>query len=71
MRWLFNSDYFFFPPPKTTRSGDARKILEYVPKNIPIVSTSAKYRVDSGPNTNRARSTKITVSEVFIERVNV
>jgi hypothetical protein len=50
-----------------TRSGEARKIDEYVPKNIPAVSINAKYFVVIGPKKNRARSTRITVNEVQID----
>ena len=32
-----------------TKSGEARKIEEYVPKNIPAVSIRAKYLVETGP----------------------
>ena len=50
-----------------TSKGLARNIDEYVPKNIPAVSINAKYLVDTGPKKNKARSTRMTVSEVAID----
>ena len=50
-----------------TRRGEAKKIDEYVPKNIPAVSISAKYLVETGPKKKSARSTRITVREVQID----
>jgi hypothetical protein len=53
-----------------TRSGLARKIDEYVPKNIPAVSMRANTFVEAGPKKKSARSAIITVREVLIDRVN-
>ena len=50
-----------------TKNGEARKIEEYVPKNIPAVSIKAKYLVDSGPKKNNASKTIITVTEVKMD----
>ena len=52
-----------------TKSGLARKIDEYVPKNIPAVSIIAKTLVLDGPKKTKARSAIMTVDEVAIERV--
>ncbi len=52
-----------------TRSGLARKIDEYVPKNIPAVNIMAKIFVLVGPKKTRARRTIITVEDVAIDLV--
>ena len=74
--FFIESMFYFFPflcckPSTITRSGEATKIEEYVPKNIPTIRTSAKFFVATGPKKNNAIRTKITVSDVFIERTNV
>jgi len=63
----FSTNYSFCLSDTNTKSGDARKIDEYVPKNIPAVSIRAKYLVETGPKKNNARSTKMTVNEVLID----
>ena len=46
----------------------AKKIEEYVPKNIPAINIRAKYEVVAGPKKNKARRTRITVKEVLMDR---
>jgi len=64
-----NKSYFFCVLLTITNNGLAKKIDEYVPKNIPAVSIIAKTFVLVGPKKTRARSVIITVEDVAIERV--
>ena len=66
---LFFAADFFCHSSTTTSKGLARNIEEYVPKNIPAVIIKAKYFVEAGPTNTSARSTRMTVSDVLIERV--
>ncbi len=69
-RKLLINNYFLLCHSSTkTRRGEAKKIEEYVPKNIPAVNIKAKYFVDSGPKKKRDNKTIITVSEVKIDRI--
>ena len=52
-----------------TNNGLAKKIEEYVPKNIPAVSIMAKTFVLVGPKNTSARRAMITVDEVAIDLV--
>ena len=52
-----------------TKSGLAKKIEEYVPKNIPAVSIIAKTFVLEGPKNTKARRAIMTVPEVAIDLV--
>ena len=61
--------FFFCELLVITSNGLAKKIDEYVPKNIPAVSIIAKIFVLAGPKNTRASNAIITVDDVAIERV--
>lgn len=63
--------FFFWYCSKSTRSGEARKIDEYVPKNIPIASMIEKSCVLLGPRIASESTMTKTMSDVLIDRINV
>jgi len=67
-KFIFYLAFLAFISCTHTKSGEARKIEEYVPKNIPAVSMSAKYLVVTGPKKKSAKSTRMTVREVQMDR---
>ena len=52
-------------------SGSATKIEEYVPMNMPIKSVRTKCLIGAAPIKNRAKSTRMAVREVLIDRAKV
>src|SRR3989344_335730 len=54
-----------------TRSGEATKMDEYVPKKIPIMRIKVKCLVDAPPMRASAVNTIMVVSEVLMERAMV
>ena|SRR3989344_1092471 len=56
---------------QVTSKGEAKKIEEYVPAIIPMMSASEKYLVDWAPRKYSETKTIKTVSEVLMERVIV